>query len=103
MFLYVEEDTKHIKTSGIGRYTLSNNPKDFNYIYENFELNDIQKSKLNELKAISKVMENVTVTIEAGKTYNLSDPIDLARMKADKESPEAIKKREDQEEIKRRS
>ena len=100
MFLYVEENTGHIKVSGIGRYTLSDNPDHFNYIYDNFELNDIQKSKLNELKAINKVMEKVSFKIERSETYNLSDPEDVARMRDNYNSSEAIKKRQEQEEIK---
>jgi hypothetical protein len=98
-FLYIEDETGHIKSSGIGTYTISDNPDYFNYIYDNFELNNIQKSQLNKLKAFNKVMKNVTFKIEKSETYNLSDPEDVARMRANYNSPEAVKKRQEQKDI----
>ncbi len=37
--------------------------------------------------------KHVKWEIKPGKTYNLSDPVDLARMKADANSPEELKKK----------
>ena len=45
-------------------------------------------------------MEKVTFTIGEPKTYNLSDPVDLARMRVDANSPETKKRELEQDQIK---
>lgn len=52
------------------------------------KLSKAQKQQVCKLKSINHVMENVTWTVEKTSEYNLSDPADLARMKADANSPE---------------
>ena len=96
-FLYIDNETGYIQSCG--DYFLSK--EDYNYLVNNMELSPLQQRQVNQKIAINKVMERVTFKCEVGGTYNLSDPEDLARMKADTESPEAIKKEQEQKEIKK--
>ena len=97
----VEDDKTFIKPIGIS--VGWSNPTQVAH----FE-NDIDKTKLSnkqlkqicKCKAVNEMNKHVKWEIKPGKTYNLSDPADLARMKADANSPEELKRKKEQEDIK---
>ena len=64
------------------------------------KLNDLQKKQVCKLRSINKVMENVTFKIDKVSEYNLSDPLDIIRMRRDNESNETKAKELEQEKIK---
>jgi hypothetical protein len=64
------------------------------------QLSTLQKKQICKLKAVNKVMEKVTFKIGKVSEYNLSDPVDLARMRADANSPETKKRELEQDQIK---
>jgi hypothetical protein len=63
-------------------------------------LSVLQKKQLERIKAIQKVMEKVTVSFSKVSEYNLSDPLDLIRMKRDNNSPETKEREEEQSKVK---
>jgi hypothetical protein len=63
-------------------------------------LSVLQKKQLERIKAIQKVMDKVTVTVSKVSEYNLSDPQDLERMRADNNSPETKEREEEQSKVK---
>ncbi len=66
----------------------------------NNSLSLLQKKQIERIRAINKVMEKVTFKIEKVSEYNLSDPLDVIRMKRDNNSPETKAKEKEQEHIK---
>ena len=54
----------------------------------------------NEIKAVNKVMEKVSFKVEKVSEYNLSDPLDLIRMRRDNNSEETKKREQEQNQIK---
>ena len=49
---------------------------------------------------MNKVMEKVTFNITKVSEYNLSDPLDLIRMKRDNNSPETKAREQEQDKVK---
>ena len=64
------------------------------------QLNDLQKKQVLKLKAMNKVMEKVTFNITKVSEYNLSDPLDLIRMRRDNNSDETKAREQEQDKIK---
>lgn len=64
------------------------------------QLSKAQKQQVCKLKSFNFVMQNVTWTVEKKGEYNLSNPADLERMKADANSPETKAKAAEQEQVK---
>ena len=97
-FVYIA-DNGHVKFGGIGKHASNQQVENFLKTIDYNKLSDAQKKQICKIKAINKVMENVTFTVETRGTYNLSDPVDLARMKADNNSPEAKAREQEQKEV----
>jgi hypothetical protein len=85
--LYVA-DNGHVKSTGIGKHMNDEQLQKALQKIDYNKLSKMQKAKICEIKSINHVMKNVTWTVEKTSEYNLSDPADLARMKADANSPE---------------
>ena len=99
--LLYQDEKGHVQSHSIHKYGV--NKKEIeNFLSEiNYELlNKLQQKQICKLKAVDKVMENVTWKITKTAEYNLSDPGDLARMKADHNSPKEQQERKEQEKIK---
>ena len=98
--LYFDENN-HVKTFGIHKY--GTNKKELEQFLSKIDynsLNDLQKKQICKLKSINKVMEKVTVKIAKVSEYNLSDPLDIARMKADSNSPKTKAREQEQNQVK---
>jgi len=72
----------------------------FEHKIDRTQLSNKQLKQICKCKAVNEMNKNVKWEIKPGKTYNLSDPADLARMKADANSPEELKRKKEQEDIK---
>jgi hypothetical protein len=98
--LFIDEN-EHIKSDGIYKYGVNNEKiKDFLCVVDYEQLNDLQKKQIIKLQSINKVMEKVTVSFSKVSEYNLSDPLDLIRMKRDNNSPETKEREEEQSKVK---
>ena len=94
-------DNGYIETDGIHKYGTTKDELDkFLSRVDYNQFNDLQKKQICKLRAINKVMEKVTVKFSKVSEYNLSDPVDLARMRADSNSPETLKRKREQNQIK---
>ena len=95
------DDNGHVKVYGIGKYGV--NEKVLKTFISNIDynsLNLLQKKQIEMIRSINKVMENVSVKIEKVSEYNLSDPLDLIRMRNDNNSPETKAKEKEQNIVK---
>ena len=63
-------------------------------------LSVLQKKQLERIKAIQKVMDKVTVSFSKVSEYNLSDPLDLIRMRRDNNSDETKAREQEQDKVK---
>lgn len=98
--LYFDENN-HVKGYSMGKY--GTNEKELKTFISNIDynsLNLLQKKQIEMIRSINKVMENVSVKIEKVSEYNLSDPLDLIRMRNDNNSPETKAKEKEQNIIK---
>jgi len=98
--LYFDENN-HVKGYAMGKY--GTNEKELKTFISNIDynsLNLLQKKQIEMIRSINKVMENVSVKIEKVSEYNLSDPLDLIRMRNDNNSPETKAKEKEQNIIK---
>ncbi len=94
-------DNGYVKSNGVYKYGVNKDEiEKFLSEIDYEQLSTLQKKQICKLKAVNKVMEKVTFTIGEPKTYNLSDPVDLARMRADANSPETKKRELEQDQIK---
>ena len=98
--LYIA-DNGYIESDSIYKYGVNEEEiKNFLSEVDYEQLNDLQKKQICKLRSINKVMEKVTFKIAKVSEYNLSDPLDIARMKADSNSPETKAKEQEQNQIK---
>ena len=98
--LFIDEN-EHIKSDGIYKYGVNNEKiKDFLCVVDYEQLNDLQKKQIIKLQSMNKVMEKVTFNITKVSEYNLSDPLDLIRMKRDNNSPETKAREQEQDKVK---
>ena len=98
--LYFDENG-HVKVYGIGKNGV--NEKVLKTFISNIDynsLNLLQKKQIEMIKSVNKVMENVSFKIEKVSEYNLSDPLDLIRMRNDNNSAEKKAKEKEQNIIK---
>ena len=98
--LYIA-DNGYIKSDGIYKYGV-NEEKIKNFLSEvDYEqLSVLQKKQLERIKAIQKVMDTVTVSFSKVSEYNLSDPLDLIRMRRDNNSDETKAREQEQDKVK---
>ena len=97
--LYFDEN-EHIKSLGLSKCAYKKELEEFTSIIDCESLSVLQKKQLERIKAIQKVMEKVTVSFSKVSEYNLSDPLDLIRMKRDNNSPETKAREQEQDKIK---
>lgn len=98
--LYFDKNN-HVKTFSIYKYGTSE--KELNEFLSkiNYDsLNDLQKKQICKIKSVNKVIEKVSFKITKVSEYNLSDPVDIAKMRADSNSPETLKREKEQNQIK---
>ena len=94
------DENEHIKSIGLWKSTSKEDLENFISKIDYNSLSLLQKKQIEIIKAINKVMEKVSFKIEKVSEYNLSDPLDLIRMKRDNNSPENKAKEQEQEQIK---
>jgi len=97
--LYFDEN-EHIKSLGLSKCAYKKELEEFTSIIDCESLSVLQKKQLERIKAIQKVMDKVTVTVSKVSEYNLSDPQDLERMRANNNSPETKEREEEQRKVK---
>ena len=98
--LFIDEN-EHIKSDGIYKYGVNDEKiKDFLSGVDYEQLNDLQKKQVLKLQSMNKVMEKVTFNITKVSEYNLSDPLDLIRMRRDNNSDETKAREQEQDKIK---
>ena len=85
--LYFDEN-QHIKSLGVSKCAYAKELEEFMSIIDCNSLSVLQKKQLERIKAIQKVMDKVTVSFSKVSEYNLSDPLDLIRMRRDNNSDE---------------
>ena len=98
--LFVDEN-EHIKSIGLWKY--GTNEKDLESFISKIDYNSLsllQKKQIERIKAVNKVMKNVSFKVEKVSEYNLSDPLDLIRMRRDNNSEETKKREQEQNQIK---
>ena len=71
----------------------------FEHDIDRTQLSNKQLKQICKCKAVNEMNKNVKWEIKKVNTYNLSDPADLARMKADANSPEELKRKKEQKDI----
>ena len=99
--LNIRDDNGYIETDGVHKYGTTKDELDkFLSRIDYEQLNDLQKKQICKLKSINKVMEKVTFKFAKVSEYNLSDPLDLIRMRRDNNSPETKAKEQEQNQIK---
>lgn len=98
LLLYIA-DNGHVKSTGFGKHATTQQVEQSLKTIDYNKLSDLQKKQVCNIKAINHVMSKVTWTVEKRGEYNLSDPADLARMKADANSPETKAREEEQKKI----
>ena len=94
------DENEHIKSIGLWKSTSKEDLEKFISKIDYNSLNLLQKKQIERIKAINKVMEKISFKIEKVSEYNLSDPLDLIRMKRDNNSPETKAREQEQEQIK---
>jgi len=98
--LFIDEN-EHIKSDGIYKYGVNNEKiKDFLCKVDYDQLNDLQKKQILKLQSMNKVMEKVSFKIAKVSEYNLSDPLDLIRMRRDNNSDETKAREQEQDKVK---
>ena len=98
--LYIA-DNGYIKSDGIYKYGVNEEEiKNFLSEVDYEQLNDLQKKQIIKLQSMNKVMEKVTFKIAKVSEYNLSDPLDLIRMRRDNNSDETKTREQEQDKIK---
>ena len=98
--LFIDEN-EHIKSDFIYKYGVNNEKiKDFLCGVDYEQLNDLQKKQIIKLQSMNKVMEKVTFKIAKVSEYNLSDPLDLIRMRRDNNSDETKAREQEQDKVK---
>ena len=98
--LFIDEN-EHIKSIGLWKY--GTNEKDLESFISKIDYNSLsllQKKQIERIKAVNKVMENVSFKVEKVSEYNLSDPLDLIRMRRDNNSDETKAREQEQNKIK---
>jgi hypothetical protein len=83
--LYVNEEG-HVKTVGLGTWPDEDQIARFCAAVGAERLNEVQKRELAGLIGRTRVFKHVTWKAEGQGTYNLSEPGELERMKADDEA-----------------
>ena len=97
----VEDNKTFIKSIGISvGWSNAVQVASFEHKIDKTKLSDKQLKQICKCKAVNEMNKNVKWEIKKVNTYNLSDPADLARMKADANSPEELKRKKEQEDIK---
>jgi len=71
----------------------------FEHDIDRTQLSNKQLKQICKCKAVNEMNKNVKWEIKKVNTYNLSDPADLARMKADANSPQELKRKKEQKDI----
>lgn len=94
------DEKQHIKSIGLWKSSSKEDLEQFLAKIDYDSLSLFQKKQIERIRAINKVMEKVTVKIEKVAEYNLSDPLDVIRMKRDNNSPETKAREKEQEQIK---
>ena len=97
--LYFDEN-QHIKSLGVSKCAYAKELEEFMSIIDCNSLSVLQKKQLERIKAIQKVMDKVTVSFSKVSEYNLSDPLDLIRMRRDNNSDETKAREQEQNKIK---
>jgi len=97
--LYFDEN-QHIKSLGVSKCAYAKELEEFMSIIDCNSLSVLQKKQLERIKAIQKVMDKVTVSFSKVSEYNLSDPLDLIRMKRDNNSDETKAREQEQDKVK---
>ena len=97
--LYFDEN-QHIKSLGVSKCAYAKELEEFMSIIDCNSLNLLQKKQLERIKAIQKVMDKVTVSFSKVSEYNLSDPLDLIRMRRDNNSDETKAREQEQDKVK---
>ena len=97
--LYFDEN-QHIKSLGVSKCAYAKELEEFMSIIDCTSLSVLQKKQLERIKAIQKVMDKVTVSFSKVSEYNLSDPLDLIRMKRDNNSDETKAREQEQDKVK---
>jgi len=97
--LYFDEN-QHIKSLGVSKCAYAKELEEFMSIIDCNSLNLLQKKQLERIKAIQKVMDKVTVSFSKVSEYNLSDPLDLIKMKRDNNSDETKAREQEQDKVK---
>ena len=97
--LYFDEN-QHIKGLGVSKCAYAKELEEFMSIIDCNSLSVLQKKQLERIKAIQKVMDKVTVSFSKVSEYNLSDPLDLIRMKRDNNSDETKAREQEQDKVK---
>ena len=97
--LYFDEN-QHIKSLGVSKCAYAKELEEFMSIIDCNSLSVLQKKQLERIKAIRKVMDNVTVSFSKVSEYNLSDPLDLIRMRRDNNSDETKAREQEQDKVK---
>ena len=97
--LYFDEN-QHIKSLGVSKCAYVKELEEFMSIIDCNSLSVLQKKQLERIKAIQKVMDKVTVSFSKVSEYNLSDPLDLIRMRRDNNSDETKAREQEQNKVK---
>jgi len=97
--LYFDEN-QHIKSLGVSKCAYAKELEEFMSIIDCNSLSVLQKKQLERIKAIQKVMDKVTVSFSKVSEYNLSDPLDLIRMRRDNNSDETKAREQEQNKVK---
>jgi len=97
--LYFDEN-QHIKSLGVSKCAYAKELEEFMSIIDCNSLSVLQKKQLERIKAIQKVMDKVTVSFSKVSEYNLSDPLDLIRMRRDNNSDETKAREQEQDKVK---
>ena len=96
----LEDENGHIKSIGLWKSSSKEDLEQFLAKIDYNSLSLLQKKQIERIRSINKVMEKVTFKIEKVSEYNLSDPLDLIRMKRDNNSAETKAKEKEQEQVK---
>ena len=96
----LEDENGHIKSIGLWKSSSKEDLEQFLAKIDYNSLSWLQKKQIERIRAINKVMEKVTFKIEKVSEYNLSDPLDLIKMKRDNNSSETKAKEKEQKQVK---
>jgi len=78
----------HVKTDGLGLWGTDQDIAAFKNRIDYDQLKELQKMKLCEKSSINHVMKSVKYEIKSTGTYNLSDPLDMIRLREDNKNRE---------------